>query len=93
VTGSGSDTADLELKVRLVNFVQRFMSRNHSFGVLDARISLANVKSGDILAQKNFHYEVTAPTADAQGGVQALGVASGKLTGQVKQWVQDVLAD
>lgn len=93
VTGPGSDvTAGLILHVDLSNFVQRFMSRHHSMGVLSARATLVNAKTGRVLAQKDFSYHITAPRANAVGGVRALSAASGKFTGAVAQWAENTLS-
>lgn len=93
VTGSAADmSSDLILKVSLFNFEQRFMSRHSSFGVLHATATLVDANSGHVLAQKDFHYQVSAPHANAVGGVQALSTASGKFTGAVAQWVENTLS-
>ncbi len=94
VTGPGGDvTPGLILHVALSNFTQRFMSRHHSKGVLAARATLVNAKTRNVLGQKTFKYEVTAPQANALGGVHALSAASRKFTGAVAQWVEHTLAD
>lgn len=93
VTGPrGNATAGLILHVTLSNLEQRFKSRHHSMGVLAARATLVKARTGHVLGQKDFNYKVTAPQANAIGGVQALRTASGKFTRAVAQWVEHTLA-
>jgi ABC-type uncharacterized transport system auxiliary subunit len=87
-----SGAAELELRVHIANFLQRFMSPNDSDGLFDAYATLVNLASNRVLGQKEFRYHIATPTADAQGGVQALGTASGKFTAAVTQWVAQTLS-
>lgn len=92
VVGGSRGKAGLVLHFHLAHFEQPFKSRHHSAGLLQTRVTLTNPDTGRVLAQRRFHYRVTAPTANAQGGVEALSTASGKWIGAVTAWVQSTLA-
>lgn len=79
--------ADLTLRTDLNDFEQTFSSKDQSVGVLDATATLAD---GQVIAQKRFHLEVPAPSADAEGGVRALNKASNEFASRLKQWLASV---
>lgn len=91
VTDAGVSATDIVLQVSLTNFEQVFVSRQRSFGLVHARATLLQAGSDTVLAQREFHYRVPSPSADAAGGVQALGKASNQLTATISQWLQHTL--
>lgn len=80
--------ADVNLQLRLDDFSQAFAQPGDSNGVLDATATLIDNHSDSVIAQKHFHVEVTAATADAQGGAKALAEASRKFAARLQGWVQ-----
>ncbi|HEX5960865.1 MAG TPA: ABC-type transport auxiliary lipoprotein family protein [Rhodanobacteraceae bacterium] len=84
-TGTNADTS---LHIRLDDFSQVFASPDTSQGVLDATATLVDNSNGDAIAQRHFHVEVAAPSADATGGVGALDQASRQFIAQLQQWVR-----
>jgi cholesterol transport system auxiliary component len=81
-------TADASLQLRLDDFSQAFAQPGESEGVLDATATLIDSHNDRVIAQKHFHVEVAAATADAQGGAEALAEASRKFAAQVQGWAQ-----
>lgn len=88
VVGPGSLVkADYVLHVRLLQFRQVFKSRDDSAGVIEARASLETADAGKLVAQRDFHLQAKAPTADAPGGVDALNRASHQFLKALTQWL------
>lgn len=92
VTDAGAGVADIVLRISLTDFEQVFTSRQQSVGVLDARVTLLHAKSDEVLAQHAFHYRVPAPSADAAGGIQALGKANSQFAAGMLRWLQQALS-
>lgn len=88
VIGPGNPaTADAILQIRLDDFSQSFTQPHASTGVLDATATLISNRDDRVLAQRHFHFEVAAPTPDAQGGAKALNDASARFADELQQWV------
>ncbi len=83
----GAGAADASLHLRLNDFSQHFASRDDSYGVVDATATLVDDGTGHVVAQKQFHVRVGAPTPDAEGGVKALGGACADLARQLRHWL------
>jgi cholesterol transport system auxiliary component len=81
-------TADASLQLRLDDFSQAFAQPGESKGVLDATATLIDSHDDSVIAQKHFHVEVAAATADAQGGAKALAEASRRFAAQLQGWAQ-----
>jgi cholesterol transport system auxiliary component len=81
-------TADASLQLRLDDFSQAFAQPGESEGVLDATATLIDSHDDSVIAQKHFHVEVAAATADAQGGAKALAEASRRFAAQLQGWAQ-----
>ncbi|HEX7341973.1 MAG TPA: ABC-type transport auxiliary lipoprotein family protein [Rhodanobacteraceae bacterium] len=79
--------ANVSLHLRLNDFSQHFATPDHSTGVVDATATLIDAADGHVIAQKHFHIDAAAPSADAQGGAEALGEASRQLAGQLERWL------
>jgi len=60
--------------------------------VLDATATLVDNRNGNAIAQKSFHVEAAAPSADAQGGVKALNHAALQFTAELERWLRAVPA-
>jgi len=80
------------LHVQLNDFSQAFASPGQSRGVLDATATLVDNRNGNAIAQKSFHVEAAAPSADAQGGVKALNHAALQFTAELERWLRAVPA-
>lgn len=80
--------ADASLQLRLDDFSQTFSQSDDSVGVLDATATLIDNHDDDVVAQKHFHIEVAARTADASGGAEALGEASKRFATQARRWLE-----
>lgn len=93
VVGPGSPArTDFSLQIRLDDFAQAFTSPGQSRGVLDATATLIDNRDERAIAQRHFHVETEAPSADAAGGVQALGEAGRRFTMQLAGWLHAVQA-
>lgn len=79
--------ADASVHVRLDDFSQVFPEPGHSAGVIDATVTLLDERDDHVTAQRHFHIEVAAPTADAAGGAKALGEASRELGARLQRWL------
>lgn len=90
VVGPGSDAqARFILRVDVADFSQVFAMPQASFGVLDATATLAAADGSRVIAQRSFHLRIAAPSADAAGGVAALGRASRDLVRQLQTWLRE----
>jgi len=93
VTGpTGPARTAFALHVQLNDFSQAFASPGQSRGVLDATATLVDNRNGNAIAQKSFHVEAAAPSADAQGGVKALNHAALQFTAELERWLRAVPA-
>ncbi|HET8551030.1 MAG TPA: ABC-type transport auxiliary lipoprotein family protein [Gammaproteobacteria bacterium] len=89
---SDISNADVTLRIELGDFEQVFTSRNQSVGVLDATVTVINNHAAKIAAQRHFHIEKPAPSADAAGGVKALSAASQTFATRVRSWLTEIKA-
>lgn len=88
VVGPGSPAqTDFSLHIRLDDFSQVFTSPGKSHGVLDATATLVDTRTETAMTQKRFHIQADAPTANAAGGVKALGDASRQFATRLQQWL------
>lgn len=93
VTAAGDPVrASASLHIRLDDFSQDFAQPDSSSGVISATATLVDNEQGAILGQKVFHVQIAAPSADARGGVMALGQASHQFAAQLENWLQTVAA-
>lgn len=91
VTGPGDTAkADFNLDIRLDDFSQVFTSPRQSHGVLDATATLVDNRNGNAAAQKHFHFQASAPSANAAGGVKALNRVALQFSAALAQWLHDV---
>lgn len=89
VTGpAGPAGTNFSLHIGLDDFSQAFASPVQSQGVLDATATLVDNRNGNAIAQKHFHVDAPAPSADAQGGVNALNEAARRFTAELQRWLQ-----
>lgn len=94
VIGPGNPaTADASMHLRLNDFSQTFSQPDHSVGVLDATATLIDNHDDSVVAQKHFHIEVPAPTADAPGGAKALDQSSQKFAEGLQRWLETTATD
>ncbi|HET7587767.1 MAG TPA: ABC-type transport auxiliary lipoprotein family protein [Gammaproteobacteria bacterium] len=89
---SDVNQADVALRVELNDFEQAFTGQDQSAGVLDATVTVVSNERNRILAQRHFHIEKPAPSADAAGGVQALSEASRAFAMKVRDWLNETTA-
>lgn len=75
------------LRVELDEFIQDFSQAQRSQGQVKLRASL--IQGRQILAQRSFAHNVTAPSADAVGGALALAQASDLSIEQILQWLAE----
>jgi cholesterol transport system auxiliary component len=78
------------LRVELEEFSQVFSSPGESQGVLRLRCTLLqNTAGGErLVAQRSFNVQRPAPTADAAGGVRALGAATDAAAQEIAAWLR-----
>jgi len=93
VTGpAGPARTDFSLHISLDDFSQAFASPGESRGVLDATATLVQNRNGNAVAQRHFHVESAAPSANAQGGVNALNHAALQFTAELERWLHTIPA-
>lgn len=85
--------ADYVVHLRLMEFQQTFKSKQDSFGLLMVRATLIDAGHDAVLSQHTFRFEVPSPSADADGGAQALSKASHDLVAAVRQWLLTVMGN
>lgn len=87
---SRGGTAPPVLRVELEEFSQVFDSPTASQGVLRLRCTLLENTSGGerLVAQRSFHVQRPAPSADAAGGVRALTAAVDATAQDIASWLQ-----
>jgi cholesterol transport system auxiliary component len=78
--------ADFALRVELEDFSQAFDAADASRGVVKARVTLIDLGTRNVVAQRSFTVDRPAPTANADGAVRALGQGSGVLVEQIVAW-------
>ena len=93
VKAESAAAAAVTLHLRLTQFSQVFTQPQHSVGIVEMSATLAADHAERVVAQQRFRVQVAAPTADAEGGVQALGTASRELAARLQHWVQAQAAD
>ena len=81
----------LQIRLELQDFSQVFTAPNASVGLIKLRATLIEVTpAGDkLVSQRYFVVQRPAATADAQGGVRALTLATEAAVLEVEQWLQD----
>lgn len=93
VIGPGNPAnADASLQLQLNDFSQAFSGPGQSVGILDATATLIDNHDDSVAAQKHFHIEVAAHSADASGGAKALSEASEQFAAQVQRWLGTTVA-
>lgn len=77
------------LRVELEEFSQQFDSQTASQGVVRVRCTLLeNTAAGErVAAQRTFVSQQPAPSADAAGGVRAIGAASDAVAQDIAAWL------
>lgn len=78
--------ADYTLRVELDDFSQVFDTAGASRAVVIARVSIVNVASRTLQAQRSFTIERVAASANAEGGVRALAAAGDDLIEAIVAW-------
>ncbi|MEJ2685778.1 MAG: ABC-type transport auxiliary lipoprotein family protein [Gammaproteobacteria bacterium] len=88
VVGPGDNAkADTAVRIHVLNLCQDFQAPDRSAVVLDARVTLVNTGSSQVVAQREFRYRQAAPTPDAPGGVKAAREAAGRFAGDLTDWI------
>ena len=89
VLGVGSGLAALELHIELDEFGQLFSSPEASEAVVRLRATAVapGARQQRLLGQRSFEVRQAAPSADAEGGVQALRLASDEVVQQLVRWI------
>ncbi|MBI2745338.1 MAG: membrane integrity-associated transporter subunit PqiC [Burkholderiales bacterium] len=84
------DAAPRLLHIELEEFSQLFSSAEQSAGLLRLRASLLQRTGGgeQLLAQRELQLQQPAASADAAGGVRALGAATDAAITELVQWLQ-----
>lgn len=90
VLPSAGDAAPRLLHIELEEFSQLFSSADQSAGLLRLRASLLQRTAGgeQLLAQRELLLQQPAASADAAGGVRALGAATDAAVTELVQWLQ-----
>lgn len=88
VIGTGAAAqSDLSLNLQLNDFEQVFSAAKQSAGVLDVTATLIDDHASKVVAQRTFHIEKPAPSADAAGGVKALNEAAADFAKRLQHWL------
>jgi cholesterol transport system auxiliary component len=91
VSSDSNAVSDMTLHLDLREFQQKFSSPKKSYGVLRASATIIDNQSGEVLAQRDFHYRESAPQSDARGGVAALNRATNEMLAAVSGWLVQVM--
>ena len=75
------------LRIELEEFSQHFSSANQSLAVIQFRASL--ISESTLLAQRSFQASANCATPDAQGGAQAMPLASDIVLTQLSNWLTE----
>lgn len=89
-------TPAIGLHLELDEFSQLFETPDKSSALVRVRVTLGRWMAGgteQFLAQRTFVVQHPSTSADAAGGVRALGVACDALIGEISQWLQQLDAD
>lgn len=78
--------SDLTLDIRVLTFEHRFSDTGDSDGVITLDAMLYDAETKQLLASRLFRSEVKAETDNAQGGVEALNKALGKIISELICW-------
>lgn len=93
VIGPADDArTDLTLRLHLTSFQQAFSLPHRSVGILGVRATLIDERGGHVVSQREFDFRIPASSPDAQGGVEALSVATRDLAHSVAQWLAGVVS-
>jgi cholesterol transport system auxiliary component len=84
---SGEGTGACRLRVDLDEFLQVFDSAKSSQASIEARVQLVAPAGGEILARRSFSLSRPAASADAAGGVAAMGQAVEALSTELHDWL------
>lgn len=91
VVGASSALAAIEVQARLDEFSQLFSSPSESTGVVRLSVTAATAPSAPggsrLLGQRLFVASRPAPTPDANGGAQALRLATDDVVRQAVGWI------
>ena len=85
-----SSTGRCRLRLDLDEFLQVFDSTTSSRAVIEARASLYVGQGQDPLARRSFTFTHPAQSADAAGGIKALGAASVDMGQRLREWLQQI---
>ena len=84
---SGEGTGACRLRVDLDEFLQVFDSAKSSQASIEALVQLVAPAGGEILARRSFSLSRPAASADAAGGVAAMGQAVEALSTELHDWL------
>jgi len=92
VSPAAESEALLNLHLELEEFSQLFDTPDRSSGVLRLRATVTQRGTGgdELLAQRSFIVQQSAPTADASGGVRALTAATDQAISEIDVWLAQV---
>lgn len=97
VVDASSALAAIEVQARLEDFGQLFSSPSESTGVVRLSVTVAtapNTPGGSrLLGQRLFVASQPAPTPDANGGAQALRLATDDVVRQAVDWIDTLRAN
>jgi cholesterol transport system auxiliary component len=94
VMNSGEGTrADYTLRLDLEEFAQVFDTPSRSTAIVRFRASLVDPATRYVISQRSFAVELSAPTANATGAVNALTEASDQLIESLIGWLEQELRD
>lgn len=83
--------ADMTLESDLYAFYHRFHNDGSSEGFIDITYRLIDSKSKKTIGSKHFSITSPAVSADAAGGVNALTVATHRLSEESSRWLETIL--
>lgn len=84
---AGAVAGNCRLVVDVDEFIQRFDAPQSSTAVVELRVSLLGPRAETPLARRSFSVLRPTPTADARGGVAALGSATAEAASAISRWL------
>lgn len=90
---AGAVAGNCRLVVDVDEFIQRFDAPQSSTAVVELRVALHGPRAEAPLARRSFSITRSVTSADARGGVAALGSATAEAASAIRGWLGSVEGD
>jgi len=93
LSAGDADAGNCRLVVDVDEFIQRFDAPQSSTAVVELRVALLGPRAEAPLARRSFSITRSVTSADARGGVAALGSATAEAASAIRGWLGSVESD